>query len=660
MSGSTRRRAALTAGIAAAATFLLSTGVAWAAPEGRIQQVESSPGVIDFVFSAEGLVEGESINPESVDVTIAGLEAPSTATSISDAAAAPARTVMLTLDASGSMADFGKLSIAKSAANAYLDTLPEDVKVGLVSFSDTAEVEVAPTLDRTAVATAVDALDAKGGTALNDAVIVTTEQLGAEGSRNMVLLSDGNDADSEASGKEARAVVAESGVILDAVSLGEGSQEKPLAAFARAGNGSVVTATSLAALTAAFESAARSVENQLAVRASVPEGVEAGTVELSAAALVGEQPITDTTATIITSAPQPSASASDAFGAVAAPNQEPGLFDQTWVLIAVIAVIFVALATIASLAVGAVDSKNRKEGRVSRRLEEVSSIGGVQSAEITAAAQSETRLGESVAVRKAVSFADRVAASRDTTAIASKLEAANVTMRPGEWVVVHALIAVLAALLTTLFTGFNVLLTVIAFVLGLLIPWMYLGRRADKRKTDFYDELPEAMQMLAGSLSAGYSLPQALDNVSKESAGPLGQELNRSLLESRLGLPLEETLEATAQRMDSKDFHWVVMAIRINRKVGGNLAEVLTNVGKTLRERERLRRQVKTLSAEGRLSGWILGALPLLLLVYMFVVRPEYITPLFTQPIGWVILGAGVVSYVIGIIWMRNLVNMEV
>ncbi len=199
----------------------------------------------------------------------------------------------------------------------------------------------------------------------------------------------------------------------------------------------------------------------------------------------------------------------------------------------------------------------------------------------------------------------------------------------------------------------------IAFALGLLIPWMYLGRRADKRKTDFYDELPEAMQMLAGSLSAGYSLPQALDNVSKESAGPLGQELNRSLLESRLGLPLEETLEATAQRMESKDFHWVVMAIRINRKVGGNLAEVLTNVGKTLRERERLRRQVKTLSAEGRLSGWILGALPLLLLVYMFVVRPEYITPMFTQPIGWVILGAGVVSYVIGIIWMRNLVNME-
>ena len=168
------------------------------------------------------------------------------------------------------------------------------------------------------------------------------------------------------------------------------------------------------------------------------------------------------------------------------------------------------------------------------------------------------------------------------------------------------------------------------------------------------------MQMLAGSLSAGYSLPQALDNCRQGVSGPLGQEINRALLESRLGLPIEETLEAVAQRMESKDFHWVVMAIRINRKVGGNLAEVLTNVGQTLRERERLRRQVKTLSAEGKLSGWILGALPILLIGFMVIVRPEYITPLFTQPIGWVILGAGLIAYIIGIVWMRNLVNMEV
>ena len=143
--------------------------------------------------------------------------------------------------------------------------------------------------------------------------------MGAEGSRNAVLLSDGNDADSTASAKEARAVLAESGVVLDAVSLGEGSQEKSLAKFAEAGNGSVVTATNAEALTAAFESAARSVENQLAVRASVPEGVEAGTVELTAAALVGEQQISDSTAALVTPAPVGIADAE--FGAIAVAPQ---------------------------------------------------------------------------------------------------------------------------------------------------------------------------------------------------------------------------------------------------------------------------------------------------------------------------------------------------
>ena len=118
-----------------------------------------------------------------------------------------------------------------------------------------------------------------------------------------------------------------------------------------------------------------------------------------------------------------------------------------------------------------------------------------------------------------------------------KLEEANVSLRPGEWAVVHGLIAVLAGLLTTLLTNFNVLLAIIAFVLGLLLPWLYLGHRASKRRKEFYAALPDAMQMLAGSLSAGYSLPQALDNVAKESGGAFGQEINRALLESRLGLP---------------------------------------------------------------------------------------------------------------------------
>lgn len=275
-------------------------------------------------------------------------------------------------------------------------------------------------------------------------------------------------------------------------------------------------------------------------------------------------------------------------------------------------------------------------------------------------AEQQTVLGDSTVMRKTVSFADRVAASRNTTNLARKLESADVSLRPGEWAIVHGLIAVLAAALTTLLTNFNLLLAAIAFGLGLLIPWLYLGYRASNRRKAFYAALPDSMQMMAGSLKAGYSLPQALDNVARESGGAFGQEINRALLESRLGLPLEEALEAVAQRMQSKDFHWVVMAIRINRRVGGNLAEVLTTVGETLRERERLRRQVKTLSAEGVLSAWILGLLPFLIALFITWRNPGYLQPMVTTVMGWIMIAIGFVLYVIGVIWLRNTVKMEV
>lgn len=655
MTRSLRPRSLGAAVLLGAWAVAVGPAVAWAAPEGRIQEVRSAEGEVTFILSAQGLAEGESIDPGSVTVTLAGDPVTSTAAPLNAAASPGERQVMLALDASGSMKQDDRIKLAKAAARQYLSSVPADVKVGLISFADAAEVAVKPTTDRRAVVSAVNRITADGSTALNDAVVKGVAVLGRDGSRNIVLLSDGEDEGSRATAAQARRALGRSGVVLDAVSMGKGSQEKQLAAFAQAGNGTLVTATDAAGLSAAFQEAARAVGTQLAVTAAVPAGL-AGTVELVASAKVGDTQISDTTATPLVTKATPTPTPVVDYGPVAVQPAPTGVLDQQWFLIAVISAVFVALATITSVAIGAVDSRGRQQGRVSRRLQEVSLMGPAPSPQ----REQPTVLGDSSAVRRAVSFAERVAATRDTTAIARRLEEANLSLRPGEWVVVHSLIAVLAGLLATLFSNLNLLISSIAFALGLLVPWMYLGHLASKRRAQFYESLPDAMQMLAGSLSAGYSLPQALDNVAREHSGPLGDELNRALLESRLGLPIEETLEAVAQRMQSRDFHWVVMAIRINRQVGGNLGEVLTNVGKTLRERERLRRQVKTLSAEGKLSAWILGLLPILLIGYMLLVRPEYITPLFVQPIGWVILGAGLIAYIFGIVWMRNLINMEV
>ena len=136
--------------------------------------------------------------------------------------------------------------------------------------------------------------------------------------------------------------------------------------------------------------------------------------------------------------------------------------------------------------------------------------------------------------------------------------------------------------------------------------------------------------------------------------------MRRAIIEARLGVQMETALEAVATRMKSIDFSWVVMAIRIQREVGGNLAEVLTTVAATMRERERLRRQVSSLSAEGRLSAWILGALPVVFTLFLLLTRPDYLAPLFNTPLGLVMLTVASILLIVGILWLVKLVKVEV
>jgi tight adherence protein B len=270
-------------------------------------------------------------------------------------------------------------------------------------------------------------------------------------------------------------------------------------------------------------------------------------------------------------------------------------------------------------------------------------------------------LGQSTVARSAVELAGRVASSRDLdTGLAVRLEAAGVPLRPAEWLLIHLGIAIVAGLVFMLLSGFGLLATILGLALGIGLPYLYLSVKESRRKAAFSAQLPDMLQLLSGSLAAGYSLPQAVDTVAREAGGPMAVELNRALVEARLGVPLEDALETVARRMDSVDFAWVVMAIRIQRDVGGNLAEVLNNVAATMRERERLRRQVQVLSAEGRFSAIILGALPLMLTIYLVLVRPEYIGLLVTTPLGIVMIIVAVVLLVAGAFWLRKVVTVEV
>jgi tight adherence protein B len=196
--------------------------------------------------------------------------------------------------------------------------------------------------------------------------------------------------------------------------------------------------------------------------------------------------------------------------------------------------------------------------------------------------------------------------------------------------------------------------------LGALAPVVLLSSAKSRRQAKFMKQLPDTLQLLAGTLKAGYGVLQAIDTVVKEVEEPTAGEFQRALTEARLGLPLEDSLGDMAERVDSDDFRWVVVAMNIQRQVGGNLAELLETVAATLRGREQVRRSIDSLSAEGKLSAIILIALPFVILGFLLLTNAAYIAPLFTTAVGWLMLGGVSVLMIIGIIWIRNLIAIDV
>lgn len=202
----------------------------------------------------------------------------------------------------------------------------------------------------------------------------------------------------------------------------------------------------------------------------------------------------------------------------------------------------------------------------------------------------------------------------------------------------------------------------LAIVLALVVP--ILGRMvfsvlAERRRKKFEQQLGETLQMLAGSLRAGYSLPQAISTVAQEGEDPTSTEFTRVTNEVRVGRSLTEALDDVAVRMRNEDFYWVTQAIGINREVGGNLAEVLDNVSSTIRGRAEIKRQVASLAADGKLSAIVLMLLPFVVALFLAFLSPAYIGRLVTSTIGWIMLAAGAIMLTIGGVWLNKLINIK-
>jgi tight adherence protein B len=183
--------------------------------------------------------------------------------------------------------------------------------------------------------------------------------------------------------------------------------------------------------------------------------------------------------------------------------------------------------------------------------------------------------------------------------------------------------------------------------------------KVGRRQAAFADQLDDSLQLMASSLRAGHSLLRAVDAVSQDAASPTAEEFARIVNETRVGRDLSDSLDEVAERMGSDDFTWVAQAIAIHREVGGNLAEVLDAVGHTIRERNAIRRQVKALSAEGKLSAIVLGALPFAIMGFISMTNPSYLAKFTQSFMGYAMLATAVVMMVIGMFWLKKTVAIK-
>lgn len=245
---------------------------------------------------------------------------------------------------------------------------------------------------------------------------------------------------------------------------------------------------------------------------------------------------------------------------------------------------------------------------------------------------------------------------------AEELELAGIQTEPSGFVIMVAagsgVLGVLGALLG-LSSGLSILLAIVFAALGPVIAKVIVSARTSARRAKFAEQIDDLVQMIAGSLRAGHGLNRAIAAVAAEAEAPASQELARVVNETRLGRPLADALRTVAERMKSPDFEWVTQAIAISQDTGGNLAEVLDQVGATIRERGEVRRHVKALSAEGRLSAIILVALPIGVFLILTVINPGYATFYFTTLLGLAVLIVAVILMILGTIWVAKSVKVE-
>jgi tight adherence protein B len=247
---------------------------------------------------------------------------------------------------------------------------------------------------------------------------------------------------------------------------------------------------------------------------------------------------------------------------------------------------------------------------------------------------------------------------RFTSRVQRDLARADLRLRVAEYYYIRVGLALgLAAVLLLLRDPISAL---VGAILGYFLPRLWVGRRIGSRLNAFNKQLPDTIMLLSNSLRAGSSFLQSIELVSRESPPPMGSEMGRVVREVNLGLSMEEALSNMVRRIKSDDLDLMVTAIGVQQQVGGNLAEVLDTIAFTIRERVRIKGEIRTLTAQGRYSGYLVAFLPIAIAVTLNFINPEFMQPLFTQLIGQILLVVGGIMMLIGFFAIKKITDIKV
>jgi len=253
----------------------------------------------------------------------------------------------------------------------------------------------------------------------------------------------------------------------------------------------------------------------------------------------------------------------------------------------------------------------------------------------------------------------RVNQQKTNVKVEQFLENAASTWTPGEYMAFRWIFGGIFGGLLYLLTD-QLLLILIGFVVGFMYPKLQLNSKRRKRISKFNDQLQDMITTIISSMRAGYSFNQALKAVAEEASSPMKDEIETVLKEMQYGISMEDSLHHLYERLPSKDLDIMIQAILIQRQVGGNLATILEMIVNTIRERQKIQAQVNSLTAQGKISGMVIGGLPFALGVLIYLIQPSYIGMLFTDKIGIILLASSIGMGIFGFILIQKLIKIEV